>query len=233
MVNTGWMDIKYTNNSRDLASTFCHCLVCYLHTFDLKILQKCHFVQNAQPLTNRSFVPKTALFLLQSASQAVCVSKLAVSGWVWQKFSPRASGGEGQSCPLGRSQSLQLHRSDLEMGWCWTIFFSFNYKNLGQSWFCVYFETICMEQCVDAFRCQDEQDQKYCFFTVQKDAVVSLLLLKMNISTSYPTSDSAIAKSNMTSYPWKQFMKANLHSPLILPELLGKIRDFLLSFRVM
>lgn len=113
--------------------------------------------------------------------------------------------------------------------WKWggvgQYFSSFNYKNLGQSWFCVYFETIYMEQCVDAFRCQDEQDQKYCFFTVQKDAVVSLPLLKINISTSYPTSDSAIAKSSMTSYPWKQFMKANLHSPLILPELLGKIRD--------
>lgn len=38
--------MKCTNNSRELASTFCHCLVCYLHIFNLKIQQKCHFVQS-------------------------------------------------------------------------------------------------------------------------------------------------------------------------------------------
>jgi len=80
--------------------------------------------------------------------------------------------------------------------------------------------------CQCTFRCQDEQDQKHCFFTVEMSAVVSLLLLKINVSTRYLTSHFAIAKSSMTSYPWKQLMKANLHSPLILLEFWGKARGF-------
>lgn len=51
------------------------------------------------------------------------------------------------------------------------------------------------------FRCEDEQDQNYYFFTMRKNALVSLLLLKMDTSTRYPTSDLAVAKSNMTIEP--------------------------------
>jgi len=69
------------------------------------------------------------------------------------------------------------------------------------------------------FRCEDEQDQNYYFFTMRKNALVSLLLLKMDTSTRYPTSDLAVAKSNMTRYPLNQFMKSNLCSPLFLLEL--------------
>lgn len=75
------------------------------------------------------------------------------------------------------------------------------------------------------FRCQDEQDQKH-LFTVQKNAGVSLLLLKSNISTRYPTSNFAIAKSSMASYPWTRFVKANIRSALIYPELWRKPGGF-------
>lgn len=64
--------------------------------------------------------------------------------------------------------------------------------------------------------------------SLQKNAVLSLLLLKISISTRFPTSNSG-----MTSCPWKHFMKADLLNPLILPDLLGKSGLFLLSFRIM
>lgn len=64
--------------------------------------------------------------------------------------------------------------------------------------------------------------------SLQKNAVLSLLLLKISISTRFPTSNSA-----MTSCPWKHFVKADLPNPLVLPDLWGKSGLFLLSFRIM
>ena len=189
-------------------------------------------MEDAQPLTNRSFVPWAALFLLGNAIQALCVSKLAVPGGVWPKFSLRSIGGEGQSCSLGRSQSLQVPQVwlGLRLGnWVvvGTIFFFLwlqEFRSVLILW--VFQNYLPWTMCQCTFRCQDEQDQKHCFFTVEMSAVVSLLLLKINVSTRYLTSHFAIAKSSMTSYPWKQLMKANLHSPLILLEFWGKARGF-------
>ena len=63
--------------------------------------------------------------------------------------------------------------------------------------------------------------------SLQKNMVLSLLLLKISISTRFPTSHSG-----MTSCPWKNFMKADLPSPLILPILWGKSGLFKLSLRI-
>lgn len=59
--------------------------ICYLRIFSLKMLQNfnrifVHSVQNAQPLTKHSLIPQLAPFLFQSAIQALCVSRLGVSG---------------------------------------------------------------------------------------------------------------------------------------------------------
>lgn len=132
-------------------------------------------------------------------------------------------------------------QADLVWGLVFGIFFCFfNCKHCDSSDFMCVSKLPALNNVSVHFRCQDEQGQKYCFFTVQKNAVVSLLLLKIAISTRYPTSNFAIAKSNMTRHPWKQFMKTNLYSPLVLKELCGEtifvclfLVLFCFSFRVM
>lgn len=166
--------IKYTNNSRDLASTFCNWLACCLRIFNWKILQKCHCAEctgTAVPALS----PRLPCFCFD-VPFGLCASKLAVPGWPSQKFSP--SGEEGQSCFLVRSQSLQGPQvwPALRLGnrvAVDNIFLSLIPRIWASSDFVCISKLSALNNVLMHFRCHEERDQKYCFFTVQRNDVVN------------------------------------------------------------
>lgn len=159
------------------------------------------------------YSPAHPISVSNSGSGCEQVGSLWVS---WTEIQSWASSRERAELLPVQVTKLEFHRSDLVWGLeCCTIF-SFLYLQEIILVLILWVFQNCLHwtMCWHISDVKNKQGQKGCFFTGECSAIITALKNQYLISTRFPTSTCEL--------PMETFMKADLPTPLVLPDVWGK-----------